>query len=163
MASVAVAGVLSPQSLAHPSPPQWVETTRRAWASVRVCVDGGGWLSEKEICETARREGENKMGRGLPRWRWNLFSLLQPRPGSPRPSRLLSFRAARAHALMPAGWPCIVIIQSSCSHHVSSDQRRVYKVKGSCKIYAYMAVSVSGKINTAGLMRRNDWVLSDWH
>lgn len=79
------------------------------------------------------------------------------------PFQLLSFKAVRDHALMPAGWPCIVIIQSSCSHHVSSDQRRVYKVKASCKIYAYMAVSVSGKINTAGLMHRNDWVLSDWH
>lgn len=135
------------------------DACERVCTRARVCRAFGKGAA---LCRS-RRAVENKPARALPRWRWYLFSLAPHRQGSPHPIRLLSFRAARAHALMPAGWPCIVIIQSSCSHHVSSDQRRVYKVKGSCKIYAYMAVSVSGKINTAGLMHRNDWVLSDWH
>lgn len=125
-----------------------------------VCVLRG--LLEKELWKS-RKETANKIARGLPRWRWCLFSPALHCEAAPSPSQLLSFRAARAHALTPAGWPGIVITQSSRSHHVSSDQRRVYKVKGSCKIYAYMAVSVGGKINTAGLMHRNEWVLSDWH
>lgn len=82
------------------------------------------------------------------------------RRGAPLPSSAFVLQSGTSPALVPAGWPHIVITQASCSHHVSSDQRRVYKAKGSCKIYAYMAVSVSGKINTAGLMHRNDWVLS---
>lgn len=125
---------------------------------VCVCVWQG--VLEKKMWKF-RREVENTIALGLPRWRWYLFSLARRAEAAHFLAQLLSFRTARAHALMPAGWPCIVIIQASCSHHVSSDQRRVYKVKGSCKIYAYMAVAVSGKINTAGLMHRNDWVLSD--
>lgn len=35
-------------------------------------------------------------------------------------------------------------------------------VKASCKIYVHAAVSVGGKINIAGLMHGDDWVLSDW-
>lgn len=36
------------------------------------------------------------------------------------------------------------------------------RVKASCKIYVHAAVSVGGKINIAGLMHGDDWVLSDW-
>lgn len=40
--------------------------------------------------------------------------------------------------------------------------KRRPRVKASCKIYVHAAVTVGGKINIAGLMHGDDWVLSDW-
>ena len=40
--------------------------------------------------------------------------------------------------------------------------KRRPRVKASCKMYVHAAVSVGGKINIAGLMHGDDWVLSDW-
>lgn len=128
---------------------------------LRVCVAGIFRKEDVKIQEGSRKHNALR----LPRWR-RIFVFSGPARWwrhTSQPSfvlqncKSLRFNACRLTM-------CIVIIQASCSHHVSSDQRRVYKVKGSCKIYAYMAVSVSGKINT-GRAWCTEWLsaLSDWH
>lgn len=118
---------------------------------------GGGFLMW-----TYGREVENKIAPWLLRWEWYLFSWALARRHALYPAFVLQSRESPCFNACRLTMHCYytVFMFTSC---VIWPKESLQSERAHAKFMLIRLFQSVEKINTAGLMRRNDWVLSDWH